>query len=75
MIPKDQLDAFVLTVSEAFGCGSEGRIPRGYLLLCDGLRAAQESSEDWSPELEALWKSGLLQFKARFPTDWYPPTP
>ena len=75
MIPKDQLDAFVLTVSEAFGCGAEGRVPRGYLLLCHGMREAQESASDWSPALEALWKSGLLQFKTRFPTDWYPTDP
>ena len=75
MIPQNQLDMFVLTVSEAFGCGAEGRIPRGYLLLRDGLRAAQESVAPWTPELVALWDRGLQQFKSRFPADWYPPEP
>lgn len=75
MVPKEQLDAFVLTISEAFGYAAEGRVPRGYLLLRDGLRAAQESASEWTPELEALWQAGLQQFKARFPTDWYPPDP
>lgn len=75
VIPQEQLDMFVLTVSEAFGCGAEGRIPRGYLLLRDGLRAAQEAVVPWAPELVSLWDRGLQQFKARFPADWYPPEP
>jgi len=75
MIPQDELDAFVLTVSEAFGCGAEGRIPRGYLLLRDGLRAAQETEAPWQAAQAALWERGLQQFKLRFPADWYPPDP
>jgi hypothetical protein len=75
MVPKEQLDAFVLTISEAFGCAAEGRVPRGYLLLRDGLCTAQESATEWTPELTALWQAGLQRFKTRFPADWYPPDP
>jgi hypothetical protein len=75
MIPQEQLDTFVLTLSDAFGCGTEGRIPRGYLLLRDGLRAAQESGDPWASALVALWDRGLQQFKIRFPAEWYPPDP
>jgi hypothetical protein len=75
MIPQEHLDAFVLTVSEAFSCGSDGRVPRGYLLLRDGLRDAQEAVAPWTSDLVALWSRGLEQFKVRFPADWYPPNP
>lgn len=75
MIPQEQLDEFIFAVSEAFGCGTEGRVPRGYLILRDGLCAAQEVDEPWAPELVALWDRGLQQFKVRFPAEWYPPEP
>lgn len=75
MVPPDEVDRLVLTVSEAFSCGAEERLPRGYLLLKEGLRAARESGEPWAAEAAELWRQALVAYQQRFPAEWYPPLP
>lgn len=72
MLPADETDQIVLVISEAFSTAAEGRIPRGYLLLTDGIRAARSLRTPWADEAVKLWDLALERFKERFPTEWYP---
>jgi len=72
MIPQEELDRFVLTYTEALACAGEGRAVRGYLLLKEGLRSVQESSDPWKGALQELWLSGLRRLQEQYPADWYP---
>jgi hypothetical protein len=72
MLPSDESDPIVLVISEAFAAGAEGRLPRGYLLLNDGLHQARAAQTPWAPEAFLIWRTALERFKTRFPAEWYP---
>ena len=72
MLPSDETDHIVLVISEAFASGADDRIPRGYLLLTNGVREAQALRTPWAAEALKLWLTALERFKERFPAEWYP---
>lgn len=73
MIPRSELDTFVVTLNDALILGDQGRVPRGYLLLLDGLGAALLSQAPHGAELAAEWRNGLELFALRHPQAWYDP--
>jgi hypothetical protein len=72
MLPSDEASRIVLLISDAFTYASEGRIPRGYLMLRDGLQDARQCPDPWAGEAEKVLTSAIDRFKERFPADWYP---
>ncbi|MCC2668840.1 MAG: hypothetical protein K0Q72_1311 [Armatimonadetes bacterium] len=72
MLPPDEASRIVLLISDAFTYASEGRVPRGYLMLRDELGDAQKLGEPWAGEALHVLNSAITRFKERFPTDWYP---
>ena len=72
MLPTDEASRIVLLISDAFNYATEGRIPRGYLMLQDGLQDARQCHDAWAGEAEHVLSSAMERFKDRFPTEWYP---
>jgi len=72
MLPAEESDHIVLVITEAFACGAEGRIPRGYRLLTESIQETRRLATAWAGEALPIWETALERFKERFPTEWYP---
>ena len=72
MIPREVEDELTNSVTEAFGLGREGRVPRGYLILTEGARAARELPPECADRVTRVWELALERFMREFPRAWYP---
>ncbi|MCC2667776.1 MAG: hypothetical protein K0Q72_247 [Armatimonadetes bacterium] len=72
MIPREVVDEVALSVTEAFGLGYEGRVPRGYLILSDGAWSARSLPPECSGCVARVWELALDRFMQEFPREWYP---
>jgi hypothetical protein len=72
MLPSEELDHIVLVITEAFACGAEGRVLRGYRLLTESIQETRRLHSAWAAEALTLWETALDRFKQRFPAEWYP---
>lgn len=71
MVPNDELVHLVLVISEAFAVAAQGRVPRGYMLLRDGLFQARRSDAPYAKEFAILWQRSLERYKEEFPSEWF----
>ena len=63
-LPESELNAFLLTVTEAADLGSDGEALNGYRCLLGGMERAEELQEDgepWAAELIARYRLALLR--------------
>ena len=70
-VPCDEVEHYVQTISDAFDAASHGGVIRGRMLLEDGLRHAEEASEegeDWAGEMVDVWNEALAEFLCRYPS-------
>jgi hypothetical protein len=72
MIPREVEDELAFSVVEAFGVAREGRVPRGYLILSEGARAARALPAECADRVARVWELALERFKREFPRAWYP---
>jgi hypothetical protein len=68
VIPRPELDTFLLTVNEAVELAEEGQAADGYTALLAGLARAREAVEDgepWGEELVRRWEVAVENYAAR----------
>ena len=75
MIPREVEDEVSNSVTEAFGLGREGRVPRGYMILTEGARAARDLPPECVDRVTRVWELARERFMREFPRAWYPEAP
>lgn len=64
-LPDNELDAFLMTVTEALDLARDGQTLDGYRCLLGGRERAQEAADDgepWGPDLVQRYSETLLRY-------------
>ena len=70
-LPDSELNAFLLTTTEAVDLARAGEIDDGYRCLRGDLARAEECAEfePWGPELVKRYRDGIARFEQQYGAD------